>query len=76
MKKRYIRSLTALLTMGVLLLATACEEESPGTAKRAQEQRFFDLYMASTFMDTIEPPTASGLYYVEVTEGTGDIRRA
>ena len=73
MKKRYMRSLTALLTLGVLLLPTGCEEESPGTAKRAQEQRFFDLYMASTFMDTIEPPTASGLYYVEVTEGTGDI---
>ena len=37
-----------------------------------QEQRYFDLYMGSTFKDTIAPPTSSGLYFIEVYEGTGN----
>jgi len=73
MKSVYIRSLTILLAITALFAASGCEEEDPGEAKRAQEQRYFDLYMTSTFMDTIGPPTESGLYYIEVTEGTGDI---
>jgi FKBP-type peptidyl-prolyl cis-trans isomerase len=72
MKNRTMRSLVFLLAMGGLLLATGCEEESDGSEERAQEQRYFDLYISSTFKDTIAPPTGSGLYFVEVTEGTGD----
>jgi len=45
------------------------EAEDPNLV---QEQRYFDLYMGSTFKDTIAPPAESGLFFVEVYEGTGD----
>jgi len=72
MNSKYIKSLGFLIFTGFLLMAAGCEEESDGSENRAQEMRYFDLYMGSTFKDTIDPPTSSGLYYIEVTEGTGD----
>jgi FKBP-type peptidyl-prolyl cis-trans isomerase len=73
MKSPFIRSHVILWAMLGLLLATGCKEEDDGDEKRAQEQRFFDLYISSTFKDTIPPPTGSGLYYIEVTRGTGEM---
>ncbi len=67
----YIRSLILSLAAGLFLVASGCKEESGIDEKAVQELRFFDLYMSSTFKDTIDAPTASGLYYIEVKEGTG-----
>lgn len=72
MKAAYIGSLVVMLILGMLAVIPGCEEESQGVDERAQEQRFFELYMSSTFRDTIAPPTQSGLYYIEVKEGSGD----
>jgi FKBP-type peptidyl-prolyl cis-trans isomerase len=71
MKGHVYRILTGLLVLGGLLLV-ACEEEINDDEDKAQEKRFFELYMESTFRDTIDPPTESGLYYIEVKQGTGN----
>ncbi|MEN8156729.1 MAG: FKBP-type peptidyl-prolyl cis-trans isomerase [Bacteroidota bacterium] len=73
MKLQYIKLIPGLLALGVLFLASGCEEEDLGPKKRAQEQRYFDLYMGVTYKDTIAPPTESGLFFIEVTPGTGEI---
>ncbi len=62
-----------MLSMGLLFMATGCKEEDNGEKAIAQEQRYFDLYMGVTFRDTIAPPTESGLFYIEVTQGTGEM---
>jgi len=62
-----------LLSLATLVLTvTACKEEDNSDTMRAQEQRLFDLYMGSTFGDTIAPPTEDGLFYITVSEGTGE----
>lgn len=72
MKSLYTRSITIVLALMTLMLLPACVEEvDEGAEKLAQEERYFNLYMGATFLDTIAPPTASGLYYIEITEGTG-----
>jgi len=62
-------SLISLLIMAFLTFS--CEEEDQGNEALEQENRFFELYMGATFKDTIAPPKASGLYYIEVREGSG-----
>lgn len=72
MKSVYTRSVIIVLALMALVLLPACvEEEDEGAVKLAQEERFFNLYMGATFHDTIAPPTSSGLYFIEITEGTG-----
>lgn len=73
MKPVYTKSVTVLLALMALVMFPGCvEEEDEGAAKLAQEQRYFDLYMGSTFHDTIDAPTASGLFYIEFSEGSGE----
>ena len=73
MKSVYTRSVAIILALMALVLLPACVEEvDEGAEKLAQEERFFNLYMGATFQDTIAPPTASGLYFIEITEGTGE----
>jgi FKBP-type peptidyl-prolyl cis-trans isomerase len=67
-----IRTVVFLPTLILFVVAAGCKKDDTGEAKREQEQRLFDLYMGSTFLDTIAPPTESGLYYIEVEEGTGE----
>lgn len=56
-----------------MFLLQACSDDTPQVDQDlVQEYRYFDLYMGSTFKDTIDQPTANGLYYIEVSEGTGE----
>ena len=72
MKSIYTRKAALLLSLLTVLLLQACFEDTEQVDEElVQEYRYFDLYMGSTFKDTIAPPTASGLYYVEMYEGTG-----
>ena len=73
MKSQLIKPYIILWAVLGLLVAPGCEEDDGGDEKRAQEQRFYDLYISSTFKDTIPPPTGSGLHYIEITRGTGDM---
>lgn len=57
--------------MALVLLPACVEEEDEGAVELAQEERYFNLYMGATFHDTIAPPTTSGLYFIEISEGTG-----
>ncbi len=66
------RSLIIMMAVGVLCLAEGCQEETGEEERRAQEQRYFELYMASRFKDAAPVVTESGLNYIEVVEGTGD----
>ncbi len=72
MKSIYKYSAIWSLAIALVFAATACKEESTVDENAVQELRFFDLYMSSTFKDTIDAPTESGLYFIEVTEGEGD----
>jgi FKBP-type peptidyl-prolyl cis-trans isomerase len=73
MKSIYTKRIYFLISLMTLFFVQGCTdntvEEDPYLV---QEQRYFDLYMGSTFKDTIAPPTESGLFYIEVSEGTGD----
>ena len=55
---------------GLMLLAS-CEEDTADQGCLDEEQRFFDVYMAANYPDA--SPQASGLYYVENKEGSGDM---
>jgi len=54
-----------------LVFVASCTEDATTVDKRAQEQRFFDLYMAANYPDA--EPHANGLYYIEHKAGTGAI---
>ena len=72
MKSIYTRKAAFLLSLLTVLLFQACSDDTELVDEElVQEYRYFDLYMGSTFKDTIAPPTASGLYYIEMYEGTG-----
>jgi len=70
MKKKIKILLLFILPM---LLFVACDttDEEEKVAKQLQEERYFDLYMSSTYKDTIDPPRESGLYYIDFAEGDG-----
>lgn len=73
MNQIYIRRNTILFLLPALLFITACKDDTEAVNEDlVQEQRYFDLYMGSTFHDTIAPPTSSGLYYIEMYEGSGN----
>ena len=72
MKSIYSRKAAFLLSILMIFLLQACSDNTEEVDEDlVQEYRYFDLYMGSNFKDTIAPPTASGLYYIEVYEGTG-----
>jgi len=72
MKSVYRRSVAIVLALMSIVLMPGCGDEVDVNAEYiAQEERYFNLYMGATFRDTIAPPTESGLYYIEITEGTG-----
>lgn len=53
------------------VFVASCTEDTTTEDKRAQEQRFFDLYVSANYPDA--EPHANDLYYVEHKEGTGAI---
>ena len=71
MKYTSIHHPAIFFTFLATLLLASCKEDNTKDERIEQELRYFDLYMGSTFKDTIADPTASGLYYIEVTEGSG-----
>lgn len=73
MKSIYTKRTYFLIPIMALFIIQGCtdnkETEDPFLV---QEERFFNLYMGSTFKDTIDPPTESGLFFIDVHEGTGE----
>lgn len=69
----YTKRIPLLFSIITLFLLQACSDDTIQVDEDlVQEYRYFDLYMGSTFKDTIDEPTANGLYYIEVSEGTGE----
>ncbi len=69
----YTKRIPLLFSIITLFLLQACSDDTIEVDEDlVQEYRYFDLYMGSTFKDTIDEPTANGLYYIEVSEGTGE----
>ncbi len=72
MKTIYTRKAALLLSLLMFFLLQACSDNTEEVDEQlVQEYRYFDLYMGSNFKDTIATPTESGLYYIEMYEGTG-----
>lgn len=65
MNRKVIYALGLLILIGM----HACEESIDIDTLRAEEERYFQLYMDANYPDL--EPTASGLYYIEVKEGSG-----
>ncbi|RPI41843.1 MAG: hypothetical protein EHM46_05920, partial [Bacteroidetes bacterium] len=57
------------LLPAALLLPAGCKEEDD-TLLREQEDRYFELYLASRYPD--ETPLPGGLYFIEFSPGTGE----
>ena len=55
------RIYTILIAISGLFLLTGCPENTEEEDKRAQEQRYFDLYVESRYPDV--SPQPSGLYF-------------
>ncbi len=73
MKSIYTRRIYFLISIIALFIIQGCSDDTETEDPYlVQEQRYFGLYMGSTFKDTIAPPTESGLYYIEAYEGTGE----
>jgi FKBP-type peptidyl-prolyl cis-trans isomerase FkpA len=70
-----IKNLSKLLPYMVwaagVLLSVSCVKETADDEARQEEQRYFDIYLASHYPDAIPEP--SGLYYIENKAGTGDM---
>ena len=61
-------TILTLFTAVVMLLLTGCKEDTTEKS-RANEQRYFDLFVASNYPDLT--PTESGLFIEEIEEGSG-----
>jgi FKBP-type peptidyl-prolyl cis-trans isomerase FkpA len=70
MKSRVFRVPWLLCMCSGLVLFTGCQDNSE-EEKRAQERRFFDLYVASHYPDV--DPQPDGLYFMSYKEGSGTI---
>lgn len=69
----YTKRIPLLFSILTLFVLQSCNDDAPQVDEElVQEHRFFDLYVGSTFKDTIDQPTESGLYYIEVSEGSGE----
>ncbi len=62
---------TILIAVTGVFLLTGCPEDTEEEDKRALEQRYFDLYVESSYPDV--SPQSSGLYFIEHKEGTGSM---
>ena len=73
MESRITNRWTLLLLLLVVfsgsVLTRSCEDDSEDTYTQEQEQRYFDIYMASNYPDAVQQ--ASGIYYLENNEGAG-----
>jgi FKBP-type peptidyl-prolyl cis-trans isomerase FkpA len=58
-----------LLPVAAMILVAGCKDEDD-TQLREQEERYFELYLASNYPD--ETPRPSGLYFIEFSQGTGE----
>ncbi|MCK5136966.1 MAG: FKBP-type peptidyl-prolyl cis-trans isomerase [Bacteroidales bacterium] len=58
-----------LIAVSGVFLLTGCPEDTEDEDNKAQEQRFFDLYVESRYPDV--DPQSNGLYFIEHKEGTG-----
>lgn len=67
--KRFIYNM--LVLAAVLALISGCTEETSSEDTAEQELRFFNIYMSSYYPDA--EPQASGLFYLEHTEGSGEM---
>ena len=56
--------------MAVWFVFFGCSEETNTDLFFAEEERYFDLYMAANYPNL--EPTETGLYYIEYEEGTGE----
>ncbi len=63
------RSIHLLFVLLTLLSFTGCEEEINYDSFKAEEDRYFHLYMDANYPDLA--PTESGLYFIEYEEGKG-----
>jgi FKBP-type peptidyl-prolyl cis-trans isomerase len=57
------------LLVSALFFTVSCTKDTTDQDSKAQEQRFFDIYMNAHYPDAVPQP--SGLYYVENKVGTG-----
>jgi FKBP-type peptidyl-prolyl cis-trans isomerase len=73
MKFNFTKRVSVLFSLMAFFLLHGCSDNNQDVdTELVQEERYFDLYMGATFKDTIAPPTESGLFYINVKEGTGD----
>jgi len=71
MIKNISRLLPYLVWAGGILLTASCVKEAADDEPWLEEQRYFDIYVASHYPGAA--PEASGLYYIENKEGTGEM---
>lgn len=60
-----------LILIAGLIIMSSCTEDTVVEDNLAQEQRYFNIYMGANYPGVA--PEASGLYYIENKEGTGDM---
>jgi len=58
------------MSVAFMILLAACQEEVTVQERKEQEQRYFNLYLASNYPGATEEP--EGYYYLENRAGTGD----
>jgi len=58
-----------IILLGTILIFTGCEEEINYDYFKAEEDRYFHLYMEANYPDLT--PNESGLYFIEYVEGEG-----
>jgi FKBP-type peptidyl-prolyl cis-trans isomerase len=71
MTKRLPIILPLLAMIGALSLTRSCEDNTAEENSIAQEQRFFNIYMAANYPGAVLQP--SGIFFLENKEGTGDM---
>ena len=59
------------IALTVNMLVASCTKDITTQDRRAQEQRFFDLYVAANYPNV--EPQPNGLYYLEHKAGTGAV---
>ncbi|MEX2371518.1 MAG: FKBP-type peptidyl-prolyl cis-trans isomerase [Bacteroidales bacterium] len=64
-----IRKAFSLIVLTALLPTMGCEDEIDHNALKAEEERYFNLYMNANYQD--KSPLTSGLYFIEEKEGSG-----
>jgi FKBP-type peptidyl-prolyl cis-trans isomerase len=60
-----------LVLLSGMFITRSCEDDSQGQNVIREEQRFFDIYVASNYPDAVLQP--SGIYFLENKEGDGQM---